>query len=141
MFTVEESSEFLKPVDSSAPVMLERDLARSLENMKTKLHPPSNAAFFTYNRVAWKLQIRKEVNLTKVVEIKNYFKNNFTLLSCTYIYCFEIGVFSKRGLDQPSCSPPCILSSSTRHFEPFMHSYQSRRENQNAQGVYSSFIS
>jgi len=63
-FSVEESSEFLQPVDSNVPMMLDRrDMDRSLESIKTKLCPPSSAAYFTYNCVAWKLNIKKEVIL------------------------------------------------------------------------------
>lgn len=62
--TVEESSEFLQPVDSSPPLMLDRrdmDRDRSVETTKTKLFGPSTAAYFTYNRVAWRLNVKKEV--------------------------------------------------------------------------------
>lgn len=56
-FPVEESSEFLQPVDVAPPTSIQRHH----EVAETKLYPPSNAAYFTYNRVAWKLNIRKEV--------------------------------------------------------------------------------
>ncbi|CAB3362581.1 Hypothetical predicted protein [Cloeon dipterum] len=58
---IEESSEFLQPVDSSTPVSIDREFARSLENIKTKLYSANSANHFTYNRVNWKLHIRKEV--------------------------------------------------------------------------------
>ncbi|GLH06473.1 Unconventional myosin IC [Gryllus bimaculatus] len=59
---IEESSEFLKPVDSKPPTEITRnDLGRNIETMKTKLFGPSNAAYFTYNRVSWKLMVKKEV--------------------------------------------------------------------------------
>ncbi|XP_046399408.1 unconventional myosin-XV isoform X2 [Ischnura elegans] len=58
---IEESPEFLKPVDSPAPLIIDRDYDKTLESIKTKLFPPSTAASFTYNRVNWKLHIRKEV--------------------------------------------------------------------------------
>ncbi|KAJ1528092.1 hypothetical protein ONE63_008008 [Megalurothrips usitatus] len=59
---IEESSEFLQPVDSNPPLMLDRrDLDRSVETTKTKLFGPSSAAYFTYNRVAWRLNVKKEV--------------------------------------------------------------------------------
>nr|CAD7453150.1 unnamed protein product [Timema tahoe] len=59
---IEESSEFLKPVDSAPPMVMERrDVDRSVEAMKTKLFGTSSAAFFTYNRVSWRLIVRKEV--------------------------------------------------------------------------------
>ena len=38
-----------------------RDLDRSVETTKTKLFGASSAAYFTYNRVAWRLNIKKEV--------------------------------------------------------------------------------
>lgn len=57
--SVEESSEFLGTVSDPVPTM-----PSPPENVpSTKLHPPSTAAHFTYNRVAWKLNVRKEVNL------------------------------------------------------------------------------
>nr|CAD7264058.1 unnamed protein product [Timema shepardi] len=59
---IEESSEFLKPVDSAPPMVMERrDVDRSVEAIKTKLFGASSAAFFTYNRVSWRLIVRKEV--------------------------------------------------------------------------------
>jgi hypothetical protein len=60
-FVAVEESEFLQPVDSSTPVSMDRDFARNLENIKTKLFSVSSANHFTYNRVNWKLHIRKEV--------------------------------------------------------------------------------
>lgn len=36
-------------------------MQRHYEASETKLYPPSSAAFFTYNRVPWKLNVRKEV--------------------------------------------------------------------------------
>ncbi|XP_052130634.1 unconventional myosin-XVB-like [Frankliniella occidentalis] len=59
---IEESSEFLQPVDSNPPLVLDRrDLDRSVETTKTKLFGPSSAAYFTYNRTAWRLNVKKEV--------------------------------------------------------------------------------
>ncbi|XP_049851037.1 unconventional myosin-XV isoform X4 [Schistocerca gregaria] len=59
---IEESSEFLQPVDSAPPPAVERqDPSHQLEAIKTVLFPPSTAAYFTYNRVAWRLIVRKEV--------------------------------------------------------------------------------
>lgn len=56
---VEESSEFLGTVSDPMPMV-----PSPPENVPTtKLLPPSTAAHFTYNRVAWKLNVRKEVNL------------------------------------------------------------------------------
>lgn len=55
--TVEESSEFLGAVDP-LPVV-----PNPPENVpKTKFHPPLQTAHFTYNRVVWKLNVRKEVS-------------------------------------------------------------------------------
>jgi hypothetical protein len=42
--------------------------ARTLERMKTKLYPPSQAPYLTYTRVPWKIHIRKEVITTMVAE-------------------------------------------------------------------------
>lgn len=36
-------------------------IQRQYEVAETKLFPPSTAAFFSYNRVPWKLHVRKEV--------------------------------------------------------------------------------
>ncbi|XP_063236075.1 unconventional myosin-XV [Bacillus rossius redtenbacheri] len=59
---IEESSEFLRPVDSAPPTVMDRrDLDRSVEAAQTKLFGPSAAAYFTYNRVSWRLVVRKEV--------------------------------------------------------------------------------
>lgn len=55
--SVEESSEFLKPMDIAPPTSIQRHY----EVAETKLFPPSTAAFFTYNRIPWKLLVRKEV--------------------------------------------------------------------------------
>lgn len=62
--TVEESPEFLQPVDTAPPFIMERrDHGKNLEMVKTKLFGPSTAAYFTYNRVTWRLSVRKEVNI------------------------------------------------------------------------------
>ena len=59
---VEESPEFLQPVDAVPPLIMERrDHGKNLEMVKTKLFGPSTAAFFMYNRVTWRLNVRKEV--------------------------------------------------------------------------------
>jgi hypothetical protein len=42
--------------------MERRDHGKNLEMVKTKLFGPSSAAYFTYNRVTWRLIVRKEVN-------------------------------------------------------------------------------
>lgn len=57
MDAVEESSEFLRPVDIPPPTAIQRHQ----EVAETRLHPQGNAAHFTYNRVLWKLHVRKEV--------------------------------------------------------------------------------
>ncbi|KAF4520562.1 hypothetical protein B566_EDAN011115, partial [Ephemera danica] len=91
---IEESSEFLKPVDTTAPVLLDRDFTKNLEIMKTKLYPASDAPFFAYNRVNWKLQIRKEV-----------FSPNETLsnpLALHLVFCQVV---------QDTLSPECIRIS------------------------------
>ena len=58
---LEESSEFLEPVDRAPPVMVEEDAYQTLEDMKTVLHSPYSNVHFAYNRVPWTLKIRKEV--------------------------------------------------------------------------------
>jgi hypothetical protein len=61
---VEESPEFLQPVDTAPPLIMERrDHSKNLEMLKTKLFGPSSAAYFTYNRVTWRLNVRKEVSI------------------------------------------------------------------------------
>jgi hypothetical protein len=42
--------------------MKRHDHGKNLEMLKTKLFGPSSAAYFTYNRVTWRLSVRKEVN-------------------------------------------------------------------------------
>ena len=61
---MEESEGFLRPVDSYRDVAMSRDLesVRTLEAAKTRLFPPSEAPFVTYNRVSWRLDVRKEVS-------------------------------------------------------------------------------
>ncbi|BES99216.1 MyTH4 domain [Nesidiocoris tenuis] len=54
---MEESGEFLGGVVEQLPVLPTPPEI----NKNTKLHPPPSAAFFTYNRVSWKLNVRKEV--------------------------------------------------------------------------------
>ncbi|KAF0289480.1 Unconventional myosin-XV [Amphibalanus amphitrite] len=63
LFILEESEGFLRPVDSYRQLAISRDLesVRTLEAAKTRLFPPSDAPFVTYNRVSWKLDVRKEV--------------------------------------------------------------------------------
>ncbi|XP_014248612.2 unconventional myosin-XV isoform X2 [Cimex lectularius] len=53
---IEESGEFLGVVDSLPVLPTPPEI-----NTNTKIHPPPSAAFFTYNRVSWKLNVRKEV--------------------------------------------------------------------------------
>ncbi|XP_043211488.1 unconventional myosin-XV-like [Amphibalanus amphitrite] len=62
-YELEESEGFLRPVDSYRQLAISRDLesVRTLEAAKTRLFPPSDAPFVTYNRVSWKLDVRKEV--------------------------------------------------------------------------------
>ena len=59
-FELEESSEFLQPVDA-APVMVDEDDYQALEDIKTTLHQPPSNTHVTYDRVPWTLKIRKEV--------------------------------------------------------------------------------
>jgi hypothetical protein len=59
VFLVEESEEFLGEVVDPPTVLPTPPEIHT----NTKLHPPSSAAYFTYNRVSWKLNVRKEVRL------------------------------------------------------------------------------
>lgn len=60
----------------------------------TKLHPPSTAAHFTYNRVAWKLNVRKEVKnfivlhpyLQNKTEFERFHLKDFFSQIQTYIF-------------------------------------------------------
>ncbi|XP_039291022.1 unconventional myosin-XV [Nilaparvata lugens] len=54
---LEESSEFLTPAVEPLPTVTGPPEA----NLSTKMHPNPSAAYFTYNRVSWKLNVRKEV--------------------------------------------------------------------------------
>ncbi len=61
-FELEESSEFLQPIDDGQNrVMVDEDDYQTLESIKTVLHPPNTQNFISYNRVPWTLKIRKEV--------------------------------------------------------------------------------
>ncbi|XP_071526723.1 unconventional myosin-XV isoform X1 [Panulirus ornatus] len=60
-FELEESSEFLQPVDS-APVLVDKEMEkRSYEAIKTQLLPAPHGAHITYARVPWSLTLRKEL--------------------------------------------------------------------------------
>lgn len=60
-YDLEESSEFLQPIDDRPPILVDEDDYQALEETKTTLHPPNTQSFLTYNRVPWTLKIRKEV--------------------------------------------------------------------------------
>merc|ERR1719330_467373 len=61
-YELEESSEFLQPiVDEKGPNIMDELDYQALEEIKTKHHPPQSTTHFSYNRVPWKLKIRKEV--------------------------------------------------------------------------------
>lgn len=60
-FELEESSEFLQPVDQ-APILVDKEMEkRSYEAMKTRLLPAPHSPHLTYSRVPWSLTLRKEV--------------------------------------------------------------------------------
>lgn len=59
-YDIEESSEFLQPMDSGR-VAVDEDDYQTLEDIKTTVHPPYSQTFFGYNRVPWNLKIRKEM--------------------------------------------------------------------------------
>ena len=66
-YELEESSEFLQPVDDGPPrgvgpaAMGDDPDYQALEDIKTKLHTPPSNTHVTYDRVPWTLKIRKEV--------------------------------------------------------------------------------
>merc|ERR1719468_602757 len=60
-YDLEESSEFLQPIDDRPPILVDEDDYQALEEVKTQIHTPNTNNFFTYNRVPWTLKIRKEV--------------------------------------------------------------------------------
>ena len=79
-FELEESSEFLQSVDGIIIFIDRRILSekfagldrrtqnildeleyQGLEESQTRLHPPNSNIHFSYNRVPWKLRIRKEL--------------------------------------------------------------------------------
>ena len=60
-YDLEESSEFLQPIDDRPPIIVDEDDYQALEDTKTQIHQPNTQSFFTYNRVPWTLKIRKEV--------------------------------------------------------------------------------
>ena len=79
-FELEESSEFLQSVDGIIIFIDRRILSekfagldrrtqnildeleyQGLEESQTRLHPPNSNIHFSYNRVPWRLRIRKEL--------------------------------------------------------------------------------
>ena len=63
-FELEESSEFLQSVDGldrRTQNILDELEYQGMEESQTRLHPPNSNIHFSYNRVPWKLRIRKEV--------------------------------------------------------------------------------
>ncbi|KAK7069817.1 hypothetical protein SK128_026614 [Halocaridina rubra] len=60
-FELEESSEFLQPVDS-APILMDKDLdKKSYVDIKTRLLPAPHGPHITYSHIPWHLALRKEV--------------------------------------------------------------------------------
>lgn len=57
---IEEWPEFLKPV---LPPAEKPEIEKVQEIIDTKLYPPTSNTHFTYNRVSWKLRVKKEVFL------------------------------------------------------------------------------
>ena len=49
-YDLEESSEFLQPIDDRPPIIVDEDDYQALEETKTQIHPPNTQSFFTYNR-------------------------------------------------------------------------------------------
>merc|ERR1719189_773406 len=63
-FELEESSEFLQSVDGldrRTQNILDELEYQGLEEAQTRLHPPNSNIHFSYNRVPWRLRIRKEL--------------------------------------------------------------------------------
>ena len=80
-FELEESSEFLQSVDGNICNILDKRILnekcagldrrtqnildeleyQGLEESQTRLHPPNSNIHFSYNRVPWRLRIRKEL--------------------------------------------------------------------------------
>merc|ERR1712223_1792812 len=63
-YDLEESGEFLQAVEDpsrTAQNILDELDYQAMEEMQTRLHPPNSSTHFSYNRVPWKLKIRKEV--------------------------------------------------------------------------------
>ena len=63
-YELEESSEFLQSVDGldrRTQNILDELEYQGMEESQTRLHPPNSNIHFSYNRVPWKLRIRKEV--------------------------------------------------------------------------------
>lgn len=56
VFISVEESDLVPEVDLPEVVAGEPEAQTS-----TRLHPPASPAYFTYNRVSWKLNVRKEV--------------------------------------------------------------------------------
>ena len=74
---MEESSEFLPAVDR-APVLVDEEIEkRNLDALKTRLLPPPSGNHLTYNRVPWKLMVRKEV--------RNIFSKHYVIHWIYYI--------------------------------------------------------
>lgn len=59
----EESNEFLNPVEAPPPSVVNRPEQNTVDKIKTKLHHTNDAPFYTYSKVKWKLNLRKEVRL------------------------------------------------------------------------------
>ena len=59
--TVEESSEFLRPVDKAPRLRDEEKEKKSIEGIRTKLLSPLQGSHLTYGKVPWTLHLRKEV--------------------------------------------------------------------------------
>ena len=49
-YDLEESSEFLQPIDDRPPIVVDEDDYQAMEETKTQIHPPNTQSFFTYNR-------------------------------------------------------------------------------------------
>ncbi|CAM1303396.1 Uncharacterised protein PB.4102, partial [Pycnogonum litorale] len=99
----EESSEFLQPVDDIKSPVVDDVERRTLESIKTKFYPPTSAAYFSYNRVPWEIQIRKEV-FSPLERIENPLALHLVFCqivqdTCTNV-CIRIGKEERRKMRQ-----------------------------------------
>ncbi|KAG1658544.1 putative ATP-dependent RNA helicase DDX5 [Nymphon striatum] len=100
---IEESSEFLHPVDDFKSPIVDSTESRTLESIKTKFYPPTSASYCSYNRVPWTLQVRKEV-FSPLERVENPL--SLHLIFCQIVQdvysnrCIRIGKEDRRKMKQ-----------------------------------------